>query len=264
MSSATTPDRPPEGRPTSAGPEASLAGQRVVVTGGASGIGRATVGLFAAAGARVAVFDRDKTALDGLVEDVPGTEAIAVDVSEPDEVADAFDGLDQRWGGVDVLIANAGISSRHGVLDLPTDEWQRMLDVNLSGVFYCSQQAGRRMAASDDGGVIIMMGSTNGLTGHPGYAHYNAAKAGVIVLAKTMALELAPRVRVNAVCPGYVLTDMQRAEYTEEMLAAVNEGIPLRRHADPDEVARLFAFLASDWSSYITGQAVVIDGGELA
>jgi NAD(P)-dependent dehydrogenase (short-subunit alcohol dehydrogenase family) len=138
-----------------------------------------------------------------------------------------------------------------------------MIDVNLTGVFFVAQE-GARLMASGDGGVILMMGSTNGITGHPNYAHYNAAKAGVIALAKTMALELAPKIRVNAICPGYVLTDMQRAEYTDEMLAAVNEELPLQRHASPDESARLFLFLASDWGAYITGQAVVIDGGELA
>lgn len=244
------------------GPEASIRGKRVVVTGGASGIGRAIVGRFAGAGARVVAFDWDKGALAAL--DVAGASGQHVDVSDPDSVASAFATLDDEWGGVDVVIANAGISSRVGVLDLAPAEWQRMLDVNLSGVFYVAQEGGRRLVASEAGGVILVMGSTNGITGHPNYAHYNAAKAGVIALAKTMALELAPKVRVNAICPGYVLTDMQRAEYTDEMLAVVNDGLPLKRHASPDEVARLFLFLASDWGAYITGQAVVIDGGELA
>ena len=135
-----------------------------------------------------------------------------------------------------------------------------MLDVNLTGVFHCAQQAARRM----DEGVILMTASTNGLTGHENYADYNASKAGVILLARTMARELAPRIRVNAVCPGYVLTAMQRAEYTDEMLAAVNAGIPLQRHAEPEEIAALFAFLASDDARYITGAAIAIDGGETA
>jgi NAD(P)-dependent dehydrogenase (short-subunit alcohol dehydrogenase family) len=109
-----------------------------------------------------------------------------------------------------------------------------------------------------------MTASTNGLTGHPFYADYNASKAGVILLARTMALELAPTVRVNAVCPGYVLTPMQRAEYSDEMLAAVNASIPLGRHASPDEIASLFAFLASDEGAYFTGAVISIDGGETA
>jgi len=112
------------------------------------------------------------------------------------------------------------------------------------------------------GGVIINMASTNGLVGHPFYADYNASKAGVIALTRTMALELAPTVRVNAVCPGYVLTPMQEAEYTPEMMQAVNDKIPLRRHARPAEIAGLFAFLASDEAAYLTGQCYLIDGGE--
>jgi NAD(P)-dependent dehydrogenase (short-subunit alcohol dehydrogenase family) len=114
------------------------------------------------------------------------------------------------------------------------------------------------------GGSILMTASTNGLTGHPFYADYNASKAGVILLARTMALELAPAVRVNAVCPGYVLTPMQRAEYSDEMLAEVNAGIPLGRHAAPEEIASLYAFLASDDGAYFTGAVISIDGGETA
>lgn len=113
-------------------------------------------------------------------------------------------------------------------------------------------------------GVILMTASTNGVVGHPFYADYNASKAGVLLLMRSMALELAPLVRVNAVCPGYVLTPMQQAEYTPAMLDATNAKIPLGRHARPDEVASLFAFLASDEGAYLTGAAVPIDGGELA
>jgi meso-butanediol dehydrogenase/(S,S)-butanediol dehydrogenase/diacetyl reductase len=162
-----------------------------------------------------------------------------------------------------VLVANAGISMRTPFLELSEEQWRRVLDVNLTGVFLCAQQAARRMVAAG-GGTILMTASTNGLSGHPFYADYNASKAGVILLAKTMALELAPTVRVNAICPGYVLTPMQRAEYTDEMLAAVDAEIPLGRHARPEEVAALFAFLASDEGAYLTGAAISIDGGETA
>ena len=120
-----------------------------------------------------------------------------------------------------------------------------------------------RMKAQGDG-VILMTASTNGTEGHRWYADYNASKAGVILLVKTMALELAPVVRVNCVCPGYVLTPMQRAEYADAMLAEVNEGIPMKRHAEPEEIAALFAFLASDDARYITGADLRIDGGETA
>jgi meso-butanediol dehydrogenase/(S,S)-butanediol dehydrogenase/diacetyl reductase len=164
---------------------------------------------------------------------------------------------------VDVLVANAGISLRAPFLEIAAPDWRRVLDVNLTGVFHCAQQAARRMH-DGDGGVILMTASTNGLSGHPFYAGYNAAKAGVILLARTMALELAPKVRVNAVCPGYVLTPMQAAEYTPEMLAEVDASIPLGRHARPEEVAALFAFLASEEAAYFTGATISIDGGETA
>jgi NAD(P)-dependent dehydrogenase (short-subunit alcohol dehydrogenase family) len=113
-------------------------------------------------------------------------------------------------------------------------------------------------------GVILNTASTNGIAGYPFYADYNATKAGVIELTRSMALELAPKVRVNAVAPGYVLTPMQRAEYTDAMLEAVNAKLPLKRHAQPEEVAALFAFLASDDAAYITGHVYPLDGGELA
>ncbi|HEY8029703.1 MAG TPA: SDR family oxidoreductase [Gaiellaceae bacterium] len=219
-----------------------LEGKRVVVTGGSSGIGEATVRRFRDEGASVV-----SIALDGEIE---------CDVADREQVAAAF----ERVGGLDVLVANAGISIRSPFLEIREEDWRRVLDVNLTGVFHCAQEAARRM----DDGVILVTASTNGLSGHENYADYNASKAGVILLARTMARELAPRIRVNAVCPGYVLTPMQRAEYSDEMLAAVNDGIPLKRHAEPEEIAALFAFLASDDAAYITGAAIAIDGGETA
>jgi meso-butanediol dehydrogenase/(S,S)-butanediol dehydrogenase/diacetyl reductase len=228
-----------------------LDGKRVVVTGGTSGIGEATCRRFADEGARVvAVADR----IDGFPD------AILCDVADSAQVERAFAQIDERLGGVDVLVANAGISVRHPFLEIREEDWRRVLDVNLTGVFLCAQQAARRMVD----GVILMTASTNGLSGHPLYSDYNASKAGVIQLARTLARELAPRIRVNAVCPGYVLTPMQRAEYTDEMLAEVDASIPLGRHAAPEEIAALFAFLASDDAGYITGAVLTIDGGETA
>jgi len=236
-----------------------LEGKRVVVTGGTSGIGEATSRRFLAEGAYVTALAIGEDEVATAAERIPGVRAIRCDVADRAEVDAAF----EEVGDVDVLIANAGISVRKPFLEIDPADWQRVLDVNLTGVFHCAQAAARRMTAGG-GGVILMTASTNGLTGHELYADYNASKAGVILLARTMALELAPAVRVNAVCPGYVLTPMQQAEYSQEMLDAVNASIPLGRHASPDEIAALFAFLASDEGAYFTGAVISIDGGETA
>jgi meso-butanediol dehydrogenase / (S,S)-butanediol dehydrogenase / diacetyl reductase len=240
-----------------------LEGKRVVVTGGTSGIGEATSRRFLDEGARVVALAVGEDEVATAAERIPGIEALRCDVADAAAVEDAFAHADALLGGVDVLVANAGISIRKPFLEIEEADWRRVLDVNLTGVFHCAQQAARRMVAGG-GGVILMTASTNGLTGHPFYADYNASKAGVILLARTMALELAPAVRVNAVCPGYVLTPMQRSEYTDEMLAEVNAGIPLGRHASPEEIASLFAFLASDDGAYFTGAVISVDGGETA
>jgi meso-butanediol dehydrogenase/(S,S)-butanediol dehydrogenase/diacetyl reductase len=187
----------------------------------------------------------------------------AGDVSDPDHVHRAFQEMDTVLGGIDVLISNAGISVRKPFLKIDYAQWSKVLRVNLDGMFLCAQQAIQRMQKQKTG-VILLTGSTNGLEGHPLYTDYNVSKAGVHLLAKTLALEFAPWLRVNAVCPGYVLTPMQKAEYTPEMLEEVNAEIPLNRHAKPEEVAGLFAFLASEQAGYITGQTIPIDGGETA
>ena len=203
-------------------------------------------------------------ACEKVSREVPGIVGTFLgDVSDAQRVQHSFGNIILGLGGLDVVINNAGISVRHSFLDITPEEWSKVLAVNLSGVFYVAQAAGRYMM-ENRGGVILNMASTNGIVGHPYYADYNATKAGVIELTKSMALELAPKVRVNAVAPGYVLTPMQRAEYTDEMLEAVNRKIPLGRHAQPEEVAGLFAYLASDDAAYLTGSVYVMDGGETA
>lgn len=240
-----------------------LENRRVLITGGAGGIGTATAMRFLDEGACVVVLDHDEKALKRIRTELPALRAtIRADVTDPDGLARAFEDLDRQIGGIDVLINNAGISIRHNFLDITPEEWGKIQSVNLNGIFYMAQAAAKRMMA--DGGVILNMGSTNALAGNPYYADYNASKAGVIELTKTMALELAPKIRVNVVCPGYVMTPMQKAEYSDEMFAALNDKIPLKRHADPGEVAALFAFLASEDAAYLTGGVYVIDGGETA
>src|SRR5580700_2899958 len=271
-----------------------LKDKRVLITGGASGIGAATAARFLEEGSRVCVLDRDAQACEQIKRELPAlTSTIIADVTDLMQVEAAFAEAIRLMDGVDVLINNAGISIRHKFLDITPEEWERVLAVNLTGVFYVAQTAARHMwerysgeasstqatstAASStkassanassvkpSSGVILQTASTNGVMGYPYYADYNATKAGVIELTRSMALELAPRVRVCAVAPGYVLTPMQRAEYSDAMLEEVNRKIPLRRHAQPEEIAALFAFLASDDAQNITGHVYTCDGGETA
>ena len=240
-----------------------LKGKRVAITGGASGIGAATAARFLEEGSVVAILDRDVPALKQIRAKLNHVSTYPVDVTIQADVLRTFDAMVGDLGGIDVVINNAGISIRHNFLEITAEEWDRVVAVNLTGVFYVAQAAARHMMSAD-GGVILNTASTNGMMGYPFYADYNATKAGVIELTRSMALELAPKVRVNAVAPGYVLTPMQRAEYSDEMLDAVNQKIPLRRHAKPEEVAALFAFLASDDAAYMNGHVYVIDGAETA
>ena len=195
-----------------------LEGKRVLITGGAQGIGASAAKRFLAEGARVAIIDLDQEACRQIRSTLPDLEkTIAADVADPIAVREAFEALDKSFSGLDILINNAGISVQHPFLEITVEQWQRVINIDLNGVFYVAQEAARRMI-QQKGGVIINMGSTNALRGYPWYADYNAAKAGVLSLTQTMALELAPTIRVVAVCPGYVKTPMQEAEYTPEMM----------------------------------------------
>ena len=242
-----------------------LEGKRILVTGGASGIGAATVERFISEGANVWILDMDSKACEEVKEELIDLGGFVVcDVRERKAVENSIWHVADQVGGIEVLINNAGVSVRHEFLEITAQEWDQVLGVNLTGAFHVAQVTARHMVEEGHDGVILNTASTNGIVGYPYYADYNASKAGLIALTKSMALELAPGIRVNAVAPGYVMTLMQEGEYTEQMLEEVNAKIPARRHARPHEVADLFVFLASDQAAYLTGQVFTIDGGEIA
>ncbi len=238
-----------------------LKDKRVLVTGGASGIGYATARRFINEGCRVVILDNDPSALDVARSELPLLKGrVCADVSHPDDVDAAFKQVDEIMGGIDILISNAGISVRKPFTEIDYAQWSKIMHVNLDGMFFCAKAAIERMEPQQSG-VILFTASTSGLAANPNYADYSASKAAVINLSRTIAWECAPWLRINSVCPGYVMTPMQKAEYTDEMLDEVNSTIPMGRHGDPDELAAVFAFLASSEASYITGATITADGG---
>jgi NAD(P)-dependent dehydrogenase (short-subunit alcohol dehydrogenase family) len=250
-----------------------LAGKRVLVSGGSSGIGKATAQRFLEEGARVFLCGLDPDEVDAAVAGLGafGTVAgIPADVSRDDDVTRLVASACEALGGIDVLINNAGIAWREPFLRITASHWDRMMAVNLRGMFLVAQAVARVLVDQGGGGVIVNMSSTNGLGGEADYAHYNATKGGVLLLTKTMAVELGPHgIRVNALCPGYIETPLNAAISADlggkEFADAYATGsIPLGRPGRSSEVAAVYAFLASDDASFITGAEIVIDGGQLA
>ena len=246
----------------------SLEGRHVFVTGGARGIGRAIASAFGRERAVVSLADRHAENLEVAVGELRAAGVAAhgqmLEVADPTAVAAAIELAESR-APIDVLVNNAGIALETSFLDISPQEWRQVLDVNLTGMFFVGQAVARRMAVRRRG-VILNMASKNAMDGEAGYAHYNASKGGVVMLTKTMALELAQfGVRVNAVAPGYLQTPMSEAIDSPAFVQDfVERYIPLGRPGKVDDVAPLFVFLARDTASFITGQVFVIDGGQLA
>jgi NAD(P)-dependent dehydrogenase (short-subunit alcohol dehydrogenase family) len=241
-----------------------LSGRRAIITGGSTGIGAAIAERFLNDGAKVLVWCRSKTNGDAIARKLPKLASVELtDVADGQAVDAAFALSLRALGGLDVLICNAGISIRHDFLETSREEFERVLKVNLFGSFYASQLAAREMMKGK-GGAILFTASTSGVIAYRHYADYNASKGAIIAMMRTMALELAPKIRVNAVNPGYTMTPMQEAEYSPAMLKRVNDAIPMGRHARPEEMAGLFAYLASEEAAYATGQVFTLDGGESA
>jgi 3-oxoacyl-[acyl-carrier protein] reductase len=247
---------------------ASFEGKHVLVTGGARGIGLEIARHFAAAGATVSVLDTNEETLRStdraFAAEGRKLLALQADVTNRAQVDQAVGAAEAR-APIDVLVNNAGIAAETPFLAIEEGEWRRILDVNLTGAFHVAQAVARKMAPRRRG-AIVNMASKNGLAGEVGYAHYNASKGGMIMLTKTMALELGPiGIRVNAVCPGYIETPMSKEIDSPEFVSDfVERYIPLGRPGAVDEVAPVFLFLASDAARFITGEVFVVDGGQLA
>jgi NAD(P)-dependent dehydrogenase (short-subunit alcohol dehydrogenase family) len=240
-----------------------------MVTGGASGIGRATARALVREGARVAIADRDFEAAQKIAAELSrrgaaGAVAIEIEVSDPGSVAAAFGAFDRVFGRIDILVHSAGVGVERAFLDTTPEEWRRILDIDLTGTFLCAQAAARRMSKAGYG-RIVTLASTAGVRGGTGRAAYGAAKGGVIALTKVMAVELAPfGVTANALAPGAIETELVARMHSAATRETYRRGIPADRYGTPEEVAAAALFLASEEAAYVSGEILSVDGGFLA
>jgi 3-oxoacyl-[acyl-carrier protein] reductase len=242
-----------------------LSERTALVTGAAAGIGRATALRFAAHGARVVVADLDAdrgAAVAAEIGDAGGTAVFEhLDVTDGAEVERVVAAAVQRYGGLDVLVNNAGIVADARLVKMTAEQWQRVIDVNLKGVFLCGQAAARAMIEGGRGGVILNASSVVGLYGNFGQSNYVATKAGVIGMTRTWARELGRHgIRVNAVAPGFIGTEILR-DMPERVVEMMEEKTPLGRIGTPDDIANAYLYLASEMAAFVTGAVLSVDGG---
>ena len=242
----------------------------VLITGAGSGIGRAASLAFAAEGAAIATADlrlESAQATASAVEELGRTAvALQVDVTQPDSVRAMVEQAVAGLGSLDVLINSAGVREIVPFLDLPAEEWMKVIGTNLTGTFLCSQAAARHLIAQNKSGKIINLSSVAGLVGVPNRAAYVASKHGVVGLTKEMAMELADKhIQVNAIAPGVVETAMTAGYFDKpDIVASLKKAHPAGRWAQPEEIARLMLFLASEDADFMTGATIPIDGGFVA
>ena len=243
--------------------EISLKGKVALVTGASRGIGKAIAATYAGAGASVMLSSRKQDALEAASDEIEGETAVfAANAGEPDQIEACVAATVERFGRVDILVNNAATNPYMGrPIDIDLPRFDKTWQVNYRGPVVWIQEAWKASMA-EHGGSIINISSVGGLSVEPAIGHYNVTKAALIHLTRTMAADLSPGVRVNAIAPGLVKTDLARAlwESNEELIA---DRMPLKRLGVPDDIAGAALFLASDLASWITGQTIVVDGGAL-